>query len=71
MVYLSSLYIGNSTYTLSGTTLKIIPKNGSPETHQVRVTFEKSSEGKVEKKLYLVRPIEGGKTYESEFWFVK
>jgi hypothetical protein len=70
-LYQTTTFEGDGTYTLNGTTLKIIPKTGSAETHQVRVAFEKNSEGKVEKKLYLVRPIEGGKTYESEYWFVK
>jgi hypothetical protein len=70
-LYQTTTFEGDGTYTLSGTTLKIIPKNGSAETHQVRVAFEKNSDGKVEKKLYLVRPTDSGGTYESEFWFVK
>jgi hypothetical protein len=70
-LYQTTTFEGDGTYTLNGSTLKLIPKRGSPETHQVRVAFEKNSDGKTEKKMYLVRPIEGGKTYESEFWFVK
>jgi hypothetical protein len=70
-LYQTTTFEGDGTYILNGNTLKLFPKSGSAETHQVRVSYEKTSDGKVEKKLYLVRPVSGGGTYESEFWFVK
>ena len=70
-LYTTTSFEGNGTYTLSGTTLTINPKNSAKETHQVRITFEKNSSGVDEKKLYLTRPVASGGTYESEYWWVK
>lgn len=70
-LYETTTNYGSGTYLVSGTTITLIPKSGAKETYEFRIAFEKNSEGKTDKKLYLVRPIEGGKMYESEYWFVK
>jgi hypothetical protein len=62
---------GKGNYTLNGNTLTLIPNSSTKETYQIRIAFESNSEGKIEKKLYLKRPVEGGTIYESEYWFVK
>jgi hypothetical protein len=70
-LYETTTNLGSGSYLVSGTTITLIPKTNAKETYAFRIAFEKNSEGKIDKKLYLVRPIEGGTMYESEYWFVK
>jgi hypothetical protein len=70
-LYETTTNYGSGAYSVSGTTITLIPKTNAKETYAFRIAFEKNSEGKIDKKLYLVRPIEGGIMYESEYWFVK
>jgi hypothetical protein len=70
-LYETTTSLGSGSYLVSGTTITLIPKTNAKETYAFRIAFEKNTEGKIDKKLYLVRPIEGGTMYESEYWFVK
>jgi hypothetical protein len=67
----TTTFLGAGSYTLKGTNLTLTPKSGVSETYQFRIAYVKNSENKVNKILYLVRPISGGQLYESEYYFVK
>ncbi len=70
-LYQTTTFTGDGTYSLNGNTLKIFPKNGKAETYQIRLSFETNSSGESQKILHLLRPVEGGKMYESDYYFVK
>ncbi len=70
-LYETTTLLGKGNYSINGTTLKLLPKASELETYQYRIAYEKNSENKIDKILYLVRPIEGGQMYESAYYFVK
>ena len=70
-LYETTTLLGKGNYSISGTTLKLIPKTSEVETYQFRIADEKNSENKIDKILYLVRPVAGGQVYESAYYFVK
>jgi hypothetical protein len=69
-LYETTTIKGKGTYSVSGSTLTLIPTTGSKEVYQIRFSTDTDSEGKPKRILHLKRPVAGGQMYESDYYFV-